>query len=67
MAMGATATSPRWFCTHDGEYNSTPSREVLFSKRDAAASGPDGGRADILLLFIEMIEMCDPWIFFPNM
>jgi len=47
IAMGATATSPRWFCTNDGEYSRTPSRGVLFSKRDAAASGPDGGRADM--------------------
>ena len=44
MAMGSTATSPSRFCTNDGEYDSTPCRGVLFSKRDAAApGGPNGG------------------------
>ena len=44
MAMGSTATSPSRFCTNDGEYDSTPRRGVLFSKRDAAApGGPNGG------------------------
>jgi hypothetical protein len=43
MAMGSTATSPSRFCTNDGEYDNTPRRGLLFSKRNAAPGGPNGG------------------------